>query len=199
MRRSSRQQLQSLGGSVVEGKENAASYRAPGSKPNNNNKLTYNKTPFAFSVANPNLFNNNKNKNSNNKNSNNNNNNDAKEQKEIKGLKGSKGSKESKEQKELKGLKELTESTTNLALRDITNKTPYLKNNHKTFKFTSAKEKDNLEVIPEIEYCPPPTREIPYEPIDEELKVDFKFLEQPPSAESYEFDNIKVQNEYGKY
>ncbi|CAG8462006.1 7693_t:CDS:2 [Diversispora eburnea] len=37
--------------------------------------------------------------------------------------------------------------------------------------------------------------EIPYEPFDEELKIDFEFLKQQqlPNAESYEFDNIKFK------
>ncbi|RIA91203.1 hypothetical protein C1645_822361 [Glomus cerebriforme] len=87
------------------------------------------------------------------------------------------------------------------ALRDLTNKTPHLK----TVKFGNA-EKKNVEkndkkkakakkaqnnvIIPDIEYCPPPIEEPPFEPDDEGLKIDFELFNHPLNFDVYEFENI---------
>ncbi|CAG8463555.1 10141_t:CDS:2 [Acaulospora colombiana] len=51
-----------------------------------------------------------------------------------------------------------------------------------------AKEED----VPDVEYCPPPVEESPYEPSDE-LKINFEFFKEPPSAYAYEFENIEFK------
>ncbi|CAG8506694.1 4335_t:CDS:2 [Dentiscutata heterogama] len=45
--------------------------------------------------------------------------------------------------------------------------------------------------VPEIEYCPPPIKELSYEPLDEDLKFDWEPLRHLPSVTAYEFENIK--------
>ncbi|CAG8584111.1 2541_t:CDS:2 [Racocetra fulgida] len=103
------------------------------------------------------------------------------------------------------------------ALRDITNKTPQPKTvrlnkdgYHDTPAVTKQQKnskgmlkdrivkkstlKDNLKEeddVPEIEYCPSPIEELPYEPLDEDLKFDWDALRHPPSVTAYEFENIK--------
>ncbi|CAG8498452.1 19597_t:CDS:2 [Cetraspora pellucida] len=50
------------------------------------------------------------------------------------------------------------------------------------------KEEDD---VPEIEYCPSPIKELPYEPLDEDLKFGWEALRHPSSITTYEFENIK--------
>ncbi|CAI2178670.1 2672_t:CDS:2, partial [Funneliformis geosporum] len=46
------------------------------------------------------------------------------------------------------------------------------------------------DCFPDIEYCPPPMEEPPFEPDDEDLKIDFEFFKHPPNFDAYEFENI---------
>ncbi|CAG8627871.1 7188_t:CDS:2 [Racocetra fulgida] len=45
--------------------------------------------------------------------------------------------------------------------------------------------------VPEVEYCPSPIEELPYEPLDEDLKFGWEALQYPPSVTVYEFENMK--------
>ncbi|RGB40996.1 hypothetical protein C1646_752640 [Rhizophagus diaphanus] len=85
------------------------------------------------------------------------------------------------------------------ALRDLTNKTPHLK----TVKFgdvdrkkvekkkmKSKKTHDDDDDVPDIEYCPPSIEEPPFEPDDEDLKINFEFFKHPLNFDVYEFENI---------
>ncbi|GBC08776.1 hypothetical protein RclHR1_08370013 [Rhizophagus clarus] len=80
------------------------------------------------------------------------------------------------------------------ALRDLTNKTPHLK----TVKFGDVDKKKKIakkpqsddDDVPDIEYCPPPMKEPPFEPEDEDLKIDFEFFKHPLNFDVYEFENI---------
>jgi len=82
------------------------------------------------------------------------------------------------------------------ALRDLTNKTTHLK----TVKFGDAdrkkvekkkvKAKKAQNDVPDIEYCPPHMKEPPFEPDDEDLKIDFEFFKHPLNFDVYEFENI---------
>ncbi|CAB4396891.1 uncharacterized protein OCT59_023092 [Rhizophagus irregularis] len=84
------------------------------------------------------------------------------------------------------------------ALRDLTNKTPHLK----TVKFgdvdrkkvekkkMKAKKMHDDDDVPDIEYCPPSIEEPPFEPDDEDLKINFEFFKHPLNFDVYEFENI---------
>ncbi|CAG8539750.1 2664_t:CDS:2 [Funneliformis caledonium] len=83
------------------------------------------------------------------------------------------------------------------ALRDLTNKIPPSKKNKETQsekkKVERKKMKDKRVVhdnFPDIEYCPPPMEEPPFEPDDEDLKIDFELFKHPPNFDAYEFENI---------
>ncbi|CAG8492386.1 17852_t:CDS:2 [Racocetra persica] len=82
-------------------------------------------------------------------------------------------------------------------LRDRIVKKSTLKDNVETRTIEEINEaKNELKLkeeddVPEIEYCPSPIEELPYEPLDEDLKFDWDALRHPPSVTAYEFENIK--------
>ncbi|KAL1925041.1 uncharacterized protein VTP21DRAFT_4695 [Calcarisporiella thermophila] len=100
------------------------------------------------------------------------------------------------------------------ALRNITNKTPFpaeKDKENKTLKKTTKKTvirvdkstkqelKQEIEAnvkvkekegddVPDIEYMPPPVEEVPFEP---EFDIDFSIFRHRPTADAYEYANIK--------